>query len=97
MASLLLTFVFILLYLERCGRGKARFDDSGSAPNLRTYRLHGLRAAAASTYCGLILLLAFIIPMTQLLLWAWAWIDDLDFAYLSLLSHTLGLGRHGRL
>lgn len=92
LASLLLTFVFILLYLERYGRGKARFDDSGSAPNLRTYRLHGLRAAAASTYCGLILLLAFIIPMAQLLLWAWSWIDDLDFAYLSLLSHTLALG-----
>ena len=92
LASLLLTFVFVLLYLERCGRGRARFDDSGSAPALGTYRLRGLRAAAASAFCGLILLLAFILPMVQLLLWARSWTGDLDLAYLSLLGNTLTLG-----
>ena len=69
-----------------------RFDDTGSTLDSRTYRLRGFRAAAASAYCGLVLLLAFVIPMVQLLLWANRWTDDLDFAYLSLLSNTLALG-----
>lgn len=92
LASLLLLFVFVLLYLERYGRAHARFDAAGQAPASRTYRLRGPRAAAASAYCGLVLLLAFVVPMVQLLLWAHRWIDDLDFAYLSLLGNTLALG-----
>lgn len=92
LASLLLMFVFVVLYLERYGRSRARFDDTGSTLDSRTYRLRGFRAAAASAYCGLVLLLAFVIPMVQLLLWANRWTDDLDFAYLSLLSNTLALG-----
>ncbi len=92
LASLLLMFVFVLLYLERYGRSRARFDDAGSSLNARPYRLRGLGAVAASAYCSLVLLLAFIIPMVQLLLWARGWIDDLDFAFLSLLGHTLALG-----
>ena len=92
LASLLLMFVFVLLYLERYGRSRARFDDAGSSLDSRTYRLRGLGAVAASAYCSLVLLLAFIIPMVQLLLWARGWIDDLDFAYLSLLGNTLALG-----
>ena len=92
LASLLLLFVFILLYFERYGRSRARFDNGSNSLESRTYRLRGLRATAASAYCGLILLLAFIIPMVQLLLWAHRWIDDLDFAYLSLLGNTLALG-----
>ena len=92
LASLLLLFVFVLLYLERYGRSRARFDNSTTSLDSRTYRLRGLRATAASVYCGLVLLLAFIIPMVQLLLWARHWIDDLDFAYMSLLGNTLALG-----
>ena len=92
LASLLLMFVFVLLYLERYGRSRARFDNGNRSPDSRTYRLRGLSAAAASTYCGLVLLLAFIIPMVQLLLWARRWIGDLDSVYLSLLGNTLTLG-----
>ena len=92
LASLLLTLVFILLYLERLGRSRARFDSGGSSPDFRTYHLRGLGAAAASTYCGLVLLLAFVVPMLQLLWWARLWVEDLDFAYLSLLANTLSLG-----
>ena len=92
LASLLLLFVFVLLYLERYGRSRARFDSGTTSLDSRTYRLRGLRATAASVYCGLVLLLAFIIPMVQLLLWARHWIDDLDFAYMSLLGNTLALG-----
>ena len=92
LASLLLLFVFVLLYLERYGRSRARFDSGTTSLDSRTYRLRGLRATAASVYCSLVLLLAFIIPMVQLLLWARHWIDDLDFAYMSLLGNTLALG-----
>ena len=92
LASLLLVFVFVLLYLERHGRSRARFDNSRAGADFRTYRLRGIRAFAASAYCGLVLLLAFLAPMAQLLWWARAWVDDLDLAYLSLLGHTMSLG-----
>ena len=92
LASLLLVFVFALLYLERYGRSRARFDGYGGSSERRAYRLRGFRAAAASFYCGLVLLLAFVVPMTQLLLWARRWIGDLGFTYLSLLGNTLALG-----
>ncbi len=92
LASLLLTFVLVLLCLERFGRSRARFDDSGTSSGRRAYRLRGGRAVAASAYCGLVLLLAFLIPLAQLLLWAHRWIGDLDSGYLALLGNTLALG-----
>ena len=92
LASLLLMFVFLLLLLERHARSRARFDNEGSPADFRPYRLSGLAAMSASAYCGLVLLLAFVVPLLQLLWWARHWVGDLNAAYLSLLGNTLALG-----
>jgi len=91
LASLLLVLVLSGLWLERRGRGAARYFQSSKrrGASSRT-QLHGLRAWLVTLWCSLVLLLAFLVPVGQLLYWiaegVWR---DLDTRYLALVSHTL--------
>ncbi|MNF27826.1 iron(III) transport system permease protein [Pseudomonas linyingensis] len=92
LASLLLLAVMLLLYTERRARGASRpgNERARSAP---LYHLRGARALAASAWCGLVLLCAFVVPMLQLLVWFWQrGRFDLDERYVGLILHTLYLG-----
>ena len=71
LASLLLLFAALLLWLERALRRGARFTQSqrrghGVSPE----PLRGGRAGAATTVCALVLTLAFVLPVGQLLAWS---------------------------
>ncbi|MBF0309744.1 MAG: iron ABC transporter permease [Magnetococcales bacterium] len=93
LASLLLLFAALLLTLERRMRGKGRYHGPDQGGRTRPIRLQGTRAWAASAFCGLVFLLAFLLPMGQLLLWAGRRLTlDLDLRYGQLLLHTLLLG-----
>ncbi len=92
LASLLLLFVLTLVFLERWGRARARYDDLSRPMRERPQRLRGAKAAYACGYCLLILFLAFIVPMFQLLSWAGLHFEDVDAGFLSLTGHTLFLG-----
>lgn len=71
LASLLLAFAFVLLLLERALRGRRRFTQSQRrGPGVDPVPLRGWPAAAATVVCGLVLVLAFVLPIGQLLLWA---------------------------
>lgn len=70
LASLLIFGVFILLILEQLSRGAKRFSTSDYQANT-CKKLSGYRAILASLYCGLILFLAFLLPILQLLFWAY--------------------------
>ncbi len=92
LASLLLLFVALVLFAEQKGRKKARYTQQNSR-NTRLYQLTGWRAFAATGFCSLILLLAFILPFIQLLLWCFEVAsEELDGRYLGFLLNTLGLG-----
>src|SRR5690606_18863076 len=53
----------------------------------------GLKALAASGWCLLVFLCAFVSPVLQLLVWLWQrGRFDLDERYLGLILHTLYLG-----
>uniref|UniRef100_UPI0028A8802F ABC transporter permease n=1 Tax=Pseudomonas sp. TaxID=306 RepID=UPI0028A8802F len=57
------------------------------------YRLQGIKALAATTWCLLVFACAFVIPLLQLLAWFWQrGRHDLDERYLGLVLHTLTLG-----
>ncbi len=92
LASLLLLFVALVLYGEKRARGHVR--SANERPRSKAlYRLRGWRAWAASAWCGLVLLCAFIIPLLQLLVWFWQrGRFDLDERYTALILHTLYLG-----
>ena len=93
LASLLLLFVAATLILERQLRGRARFHEISRSTTPHRMRLRGWRAVMATLFCSLVMLLSFLLPMGQLLLWAWEVVeDDLDHRYLNLLFNTLSLG-----
>ncbi|EMB0803543.1 iron ABC transporter permease [Pseudomonas aeruginosa] len=92
LASLLLLGVCLVLLGERHtrGRAKAASERPRGAP---LYRLRGARALAASAWCGLVFLCAFVIPVAQLVVWFWRQGRfDLDERYWDLIGHTLTLG-----
>jgi iron(III) transport system permease protein len=93
LAALMMSFVFILIVLERWSRRQARYHHtSGRYRHLPRYRLHGWRAAAAFGLCLLPLLLGFLLPAGQLLAWAAQTVDrTLDAEFLRLVWHSLGL------
>ncbi len=92
LASLLLLAVLLVLYGERRARGVNR--PSSERPRGKAlYHLRGVRAFAASAWCGLVFACAFVIPLLQLLVWFWQrGRFDLDERYAGLILHTLYLG-----
>ncbi len=92
LASLLLLFVAVLIFSEQRARGAIR--PSNERPRGKAlYTLRGWKAALAVSWCGLVFLCAFVIPVLQLLAWFWQrGRFDLDERYAALITHTLYLG-----
>lgn len=93
LASLLLLFVALVLLGERRLRGRAHYH--AALPNTRAqrYELAGALRWLATAAAGGLFAVAFMIPVTQLLVWTWGVIGtDLTARYLELLLHTLMLG-----
>tara|TARA_Y100000589_G_scaffold16702_1_gene13685 strand:+ start:21737 stop:23383 length:1647 start_codon:yes stop_codon:yes gene_type:complete len=93
LASMLLLIVLTGLYLERRGRGSARYYQSARRrAKASRMPLQGYKAWLVSAWCGLVFVLAFLVPVGQLLVWILqgAW-QDLDARYLGLVGHTLYL------
>lgn len=70
LASLLIGFVFILVIFEQLSRRRRRFEQAGRGTTTQPVRLKGIKAYLATAYCVLILMMAFVIPIIQLLAWA---------------------------
>jgi iron(III) transport system permease protein len=71
LAAMLLSLIFILILLERLSRHRARFHHNASQRPLPGYQLRGIRALLALLACLFPLLLGFLLPATQLAIWAW--------------------------
>lgn len=68
LAACLLTFVIVLVLLERWSRGKRRyFHTTNRYQQLPEYALHGWRAAAATLACLVPVLVGFLLPSGILL------------------------------
>lgn len=93
LAATLLAFVFALVALERVSRRRARYHHTtGRYGRITPVRLHGARAAAAAMACGLPLLLGFVLPVGQLVIWAWeTWADMVTPEFVSLAFNSLAL------
>ena len=90
LASLLLLFVALALIGERQWRGRARYHVALRQERVERYRLAGSRAWLATAACSIVLLLAFVIPVGQLLRWVWsAARADLDARYLRFFFNTV--------
>ncbi|MGK0498471.1 MAG: iron(III) transport system permease protein [Oceanicoccus sp.] len=91
LASLLLLFVALALMAEKQSRGQRSYTQS--AGNQVRHRLSKLQSLLALCYCGAVLLVAFILPVVQLLQWVLAdGLAAIDRRFWDLLWHTVSLG-----
>lgn len=91
LAAMLMSFVFLLILLERWSRRKAKYHHTSSKySSIPKYRLQGKWAALAVIACSLPIILGFLIPVGQLLYWVVTVGEqtfDRDFALL--IGHSL--------
>nr|UOP05516.1 ABC transporter permease subunit [Conchiformibius kuhniae] len=71
LAAILITAVFVLLVLEQFSRGARRFHRNDKSRTLSRRPLQARLKWAATAYCGVVLLLAFALPVLQLGWWAY--------------------------
>lgn len=92
LSTLLLGFVIVVLILEQSSRKQARYTQGEQQRPMKPLKLTGLRAWLACLWCLLVLLVAFFIPVAQLVLWV---IDvgagEFDNDYPEFLWHTVAL------
>ena len=89
LASFLLLFVFALIVLERASRQKLRFHHNSERKSPGRMVLHGWRGAFCSGIAACILLLGFLLPATQLMLWTvTTWQKNIDLAFLALVANS---------
>ncbi len=70
LASILLTFVFILIILEKYSRGRSRYNHSSQkSKHIKPINMTMKKSIYAFLWCSLITLLGFVIPIIQLFLW----------------------------
>ncbi len=93
LAALLMSVVFMLVLLERWSRHKARYHHtSGKYSVLPKQQLRGKWGALAIVVCTLPIVLGFLIPVLQLLYWAFTVGEQsIDQAFLRLVANSLFL------
>lgn len=95
LASLLALTVLILFWLEQRTHSQRRFTGNslqGKTHQQARIPLRGLRGAAATLWCSLIFLLAFALPVGQLVIWVWqVAATDWDTRYWGFILHSLSL------
>ena len=94
LASLLTLAVFLILFFEYRSRVKIKHHASGKPqPNTERICLSRGLGWLAWSFASLIWLLAFLLPVAQLLIWSSSYLStDLNANYWGYLSHSLLLG-----
>ncbi len=92
-SSILVVLVFLLLWFEQKARQSKRYIPAEKQPRSPVrVALKGAPRFLATTYCLIVLLLAFIVPVLYLSMGAWTVVNqDLDTRYVGFLSRSLGL------
>ena len=90
LASLLIVIVFALLIVEQQLRSRMRYAETRQSPRVDRILLIGWRAWAVAGFALAALFFAFLLPVTQLLIWAaGSFARDFDQRYLEFLWHSL--------
>ena len=88
LASLLVLVAFLLIYFEKKARGQAKYY-SADVSHKKPYQPQGVRAWLISGLVFGVFMLAFAMPMLQLLLWALeSYAEEWSVKYLSLFKST---------
>jgi len=91
LASILVISAFFLIYFEKKARGKAKYYSSDIYQE-RPYKASGLLGGLISFFVLGVFLLAFAMPMLQLVIWGHEMIlEEWNTSYLDLIQSTLTL------
>lgn len=89
LSSVLVLLVFLTVVLERYLRAGARYAQRG-AHDAGRIRLEGWQKWLASAYAALVMLVAFVLPVAQMLIWSVAnFNSDFNARYFEFMSHSL--------
>ena len=96
MAALLGLLALVAVWLERRSRGRRGFATQRPSGELPRQPLRGVRGLAATMAATLVLLLAFALPMAQLLAWSIAHAaSDLDARYWAFVARSVAIAASG--
>lgn len=90
LAGLLLLLVLLLIWLEHQARAGQRFAQDRAGKPAERMALRGRRAWIATAYCSSIVLLAFVVPLLQLMVWTGqVWREVFDERYPQFIAHSM--------
>ncbi|WP_110113459.1 iron ABC transporter permease [Bacillus sp. CGMCC 1.16541] len=93
LAAWLMVIIVGLFFIEKLLRQGRRYHLSNKARPLSRMKLKGIKAAVAFTYCFVIFLLGFFIPVIQLIVWAGMTFEKVwNETFFTLLYQTLYVG-----
>ncbi|NDJ85249.1 MAG: iron ABC transporter permease [Chloroflexi bacterium] len=85
LASMLMFIALGMVVLERLLRGRSRFyQQGGAARRLQRVRLRGWRQLPPVMLCAAVVGFAFVLPLAQLVLWAYQEVQDPQVGVLSM-------------
>ena len=93
LSSILLTFVFILIIMEKVSRGKSQYvNTSQKSRKLKTKELNGMKSLYAFFWCSLFAVIGFIVPVIQLFIWLLETYDYIFNAYsIQIITNTISI------
>ncbi len=93
LSSILLTFVFILIIIEKASRGKSQYvNTSQKSRKLKTKELNGIKSVYAFFWCSIFSVIGFIVPVIQLFVWILETYDYIFNAYsIQIITNTISI------
>jgi iron(III) transport system permease protein len=92
LAAWLMMFIVGMIIIERLLRMRQRYHLSNKSRPLAPMKLKGIQSVAATTYCGVVFLLGFLIPFIQLISWAKLTVEKVwDTEFFTLLYQTVSV------
>jgi len=90
LASVLIVIVFVVILVEQRMRSGMRYAETRQSARIERIRLSGWRAWLIAALASVTLFLAFVLPVSQLGIWAASvFARDFDQRYLEFLWHSL--------
>ncbi len=91
LSSILVIIIFVVIAVEQKARKKMQFTQSGrSEGQFDRIKLQGWKKWIATLFASAVLLIAFVIPFLQLLIWsAEIFSEEFNFRYLGFLGRSL--------